>query len=165
MRHRQVSRDNTGFQARAKERVEDHLANTADLAQTAQQQQRRLQYLAVHDRMGLGLVPQIADLLGDDTAQQRKAQVRAHGLCNTDPVVTRRALHRLIALVNDHADGLVVRRHQRLSACIMAVPSPIRAARNADRVDAQPIACRLDQIGSSLRIKALFFIRRLPILQ
>ena len=60
--------------------------------------------------MGLGLIAQVSDLLADNTAQQRETQIGTHRLGNRNPVVARCSFHRLVALVDDHRNRLIVRR-------------------------------------------------------
>ena len=115
--------------------------------------------------MGLGLIPHVPDLPCDHTAQQRKPQIGSHGLGNADPVIARRAFHRLIALVDDHADRLVVGRIDGLARGVMAVPCPVRAPRNTDRINAKPIARRFHRLCRIGRIKGDTCGRRHTILQ
>ena len=68
--HGHVGGDAAAFQARAQKRVEDHLANAADLAQARQQEQWRLQHIAVQHRMHPGRITQPPNLLGQDAAHE-----------------------------------------------------------------------------------------------
>ena len=115
--------------------------------------------------MGFGLVAQIADLFCDHAAQQGKPQIGAHGLGHGDPVIARRPFHRFIALIDDHRNRLIVGRVDGFAAHVVAVPAPIGAARNADGVDAQPIAGGFDQVGGVLWIQLGLLRIRVPVLQ
>ena len=125
MHHRHIGGHHPRFQPRAQERVQDHLADAADLPQPAQEQQRRLQDLAIEHGMRLGRVAQIADLLGNDAAQQRKPQIGAHALRDADPVIARGALHGLVALIDDHRDGMRLARLDGRAGGVMGIPGPI----------------------------------------
>ena len=63
MRHRDVRRDNTGFQARSKKRVQNDFADTADLAQAGQKKQRGVQNFVVHHRMYARGIAKVAQVL------------------------------------------------------------------------------------------------------
>ena len=147
MGQRHVGGDHSRLETRAEIGVQDHLADAADLAQARQQQERRLQYLAIQHRMRLGAIAEVPDLLRDHPAQEGKPQIGAHGLGHGDPVVAAGALHGLVALVDDHADRLVVGRIDGVAHGIVRIPGPVRAARDPHRVDAKEIARRLDVRG------------------
>ena len=91
-------------------------------------------------------------MLGHDPAEQREAQVGAHGLRDRDPVVAGRALHRLEALVHDHGDGVAVGRGDGGAGGVMRVPGPVGAAGQAHGIDAQEVAGRLDGVGVVRRV-------------
>ncbi len=145
--HRQVGGDRAALQPRAEEGVEDDLADAADLAQARQQQQRRLQHVAVEHRVHPRRIAQAADLLGDDAAEQREAQVGAHALRDRDPVVAAGAFHRLVALVEQQVDGVGVIRRQLVAAGIVRIPGPLGHGAQAHRVDTQVIRRRLQVVG------------------
>ncbi len=103
------------------------------------QQKRRMQHLVVHHRMNACGIAQIAHMLGQHAAQKREAQVGAHGLRAGDPVVAGCALHRLVALVDDHGNGVVVVGCDGRAGCVVAVVGPVGAGRQAHGIDAQEI--------------------------
>ena len=61
--------DHAGFQARAEEGIEDHFADARDFAQAREQQERRLQYVAIHHRMRFGGMAKVAQVLRHHAAQ------------------------------------------------------------------------------------------------
>ena len=143
----QIGGDHPRFQTWAQKRVQDNLAYAADLAQTRQKQQGRLQHLAIHHRMGAGAVAQIPDLRRNHRAQNGKAQIGAHGLRHADPIIARGALHRFIALIDDHADGLIMGGRNGLAQGIMRIPRPFGAVRQPNSIKAQIIAGRFQIVG------------------
>ena len=145
-RHRQVGGDAAALQARAEEGVEDDLADAADLAQARQQQQRRLQHVAVEHRVHPRAVAQAADLLADDAAEQRKAQVGAHALRHADPVVAAGAFHGLVALVEQQVHRVGVVGRQRVAAGVVRVVGPFGHGAQAHRVDAQVVGRGLEVV-------------------
>ena len=147
MGDRQGGGDHAGFQARAEEGIEDHFADARDFAQARKQQKRRLQHVAIHHRMRFGRVAQVAQVLRHHATQHRKPQIGPHGLRDGDPIVARRPLHRVKALVDDKAQRLVMRRGDRGAGGVMAVPRPIRAGRETRSIGSQKIACRLEVRG------------------
>ena len=108
--------------------MQDHLTNSADLAKPAQQQQGRLQYIPVQNRMRLCLEAEIANLAGNHPAKHRKAKIGPHGLRHRNPVIAGSPFHSLKTLINDHADRLVMRRVYRIAARIMRIPGPVGTA-------------------------------------
>ena len=143
VRHRHVGGDRPALQPRAEERVEDHLADAADLAQTAEQQQRGLQHVAVQHRVDAGAVAQPPDLLGEDAAQQGEAQVGPHALRDADPVVAAGSLHGLVALVDQQVHRMGVVGRQRMAPGVVRVVGPGGHRAQADRVAAEVIGGRL----------------------
>ena len=152
--HRHVGGDGTGLQPGAQVGVEDHLPDTADFTQARQQQQRRLQYLAVEHRVHTGRVAEPADLLGDHAAEHREPQVRPHALRHRDPVVAARAFHGLVTLIVEHADRMGVIRHQFHALRIVRIPGPIRDRAKADRIATEEVARGLQVVRVALRIVA-----------
>ena len=100
-----------------------------------------------HNCVRLGCIAEVSDLSGDHPAQQRKPQIGTHGLCDTDPIVAAGTLHRLVSLIDNHRNRLIMGWVNRIPRRIVRIPGPVRAAADANRVDAQPIRGRLDQIG------------------
>ena len=99
--------------------MQDHLADPADLAKPTEQQKWWLQNIAIQNGMRLRLEPEIADLFGHHPAKHRKAEIGAHRLCHRNPVVAGRPFHGLEPLVDHHADRLVMRRDDRVTAGVM----------------------------------------------
>ena len=147
MQQRHGGGHNAGFQPRAEERMKDHLTDTADLAKTAEKKQRRLQHIAIEDRMRLGGKTEIAYLPRDDPTQKREAQIGAHRLRHRNPVISGRAFHGLESLVDHHADGLVMRRRHGIAAGVVRIPAPVRATRHANRIHPKEIACCLQLVA------------------
>ena len=146
MGQRHIGRHHSGLQARPEERVKDHLADAADLSQPAEKQQWRLQHITVEHRMRLRAETKVADLPRDHPAEKRKPQIGAHGLRHRDPVIAGRPFHRLEPLVNDHADGLVMGRGDRVTARVVRIPAPFRTSRHPDRIHAEEVAGRLQMV-------------------
>ena len=137
-RHRR--RDDTRFQPRTKEGMKDHFADPAHLSKATEQQEGRLQNIAVQHRVRLRPETEIADLPRDNAAEHREPKIGPHRLRNRNPVIARCPLHGLESLVNDHADCLVMRRIQPVSTCVMRIPGPVGASRHAHGIDAEEIA-------------------------
>ena len=92
-------------------------------------------------------------MLGQDPADESEPEVGPHRLRDRDPVVAAGALHGLVALVDDHRHRLVVGRDDLVALGVVGVPDPVRAARQADRVGAQPVAGRLEVGRVALRVE------------
>ena len=145
MRHRHVGGHHARFQPWSQKRVQDHLANAADLAQTRQQQQRRIQHFVIHHAVHPRGVTQIAQMRAQHTANQREPQIGAHRLGAGDPVIAGCALHGLEPLIDDDRNRVVMIRFDRVAGGIVAVIGIVRAGRQPDRVRPQEI-CRGFQI-------------------
>ena len=165
MGQRQARGHHTRFQTWTQKGVKDHLADTADLPQTGEQKQGRLQHLSIHHRMRLGHIAQVSDMLRNDAAQKGKPQIGPHGLRHGDPIVTRSTFHRFKPLINNHADGLIMGRQDGRAAGVMGIPRPFRAARQAGGINAQKITGPFDVIGCHLGRNLLRMGGRLPVLQ
>jgi hypothetical protein len=95
---------------------------------------------------------QAPDLLGDDAAHQREAQVGAHALRDADPVVAAGAFHRLVALVEQQVDGIGVVGRQRVAAGVVRVVRPLGHGAQADGVGAEPVRARLQVVRVAHRV-------------
>ena len=110
--------------------------------------------------MSLGFIPQVANLLCDNPAQQRKPQVGTHRLRHTDPVITGCTFHGFITLIDDHRYGLIMRRVYGVATGVVRIPGPVWTATDANRINTQKVTGGLDQTGRCLRIElSLCFIR------
>ena len=89
-------------------RIEHQFANTAHLAQTRPQGERDMQHIARR----VGLRPRrkavTAQHLTHDPGYFRAAQIAAHGLHAGHPVITAGTFHSLVALIDQHHDGVFV---------------------------------------------------------
>ena len=103
-----------------------------------------MQNLVIHHRMYAGGIAKVAQVLRQNATQQREPQIGAHGLRAGDPVIARRALHRLMALVDNHGNGVVVVGCDRRTRRVVAVVGPVRAGGQTYGIDAQEIKCCLD---------------------
>ena len=150
--HGHVGGHAAAFQARAQKRVEDHLANAADFAQARQQQQRRLQHIAVQHRMHPGRITQPPDLLGQNTAHQRKAQISPHALRHRNPVVAAGALHGLVALVDQQVQRVGVVGGHGVAPRVVRVIGPLGHGAQAHRVHPQIVRSGFQVVGVALRV-------------
>ena len=78
--------------------------------------------------MGLCPEPKISDMLCQDAANERKAEIGTHGLGATDPVIAAGPLHRIKTLINHDTNGLVQISRHFLAPRIMAVVGPFGAS-------------------------------------
>ena len=150
--HGHVGGHAAAFQAWAQKRVEDHLANAADFAQARQQQQRRLQHIAVQHRMHPGRITEPPNLLGQNAAHQRKAQISPHALRHRNPVVATRAFHGLVALVDKQVHRVGVVRRHGIAARVVRVIGPLGHGAQAHRVHPQIVRSRFQVVGIALRV-------------
>ena len=165
MGHRQGGRHRARFQTRAKIGVQDDFADAADLTQARQQQQRGLQHIAIHHRMRLGRISQIADQPRQHAAHKAEPQIGAHGLRHADPVIARSPLHRVETLIDHEADRLIMGRVDRGASGVVAVPRPIGASADAHGIGPQEIGNRLDHLCRLLRGEGGLRLGSLPVLQ
>ena len=145
--HRHRGGDRPGLEPWAQIGIENDVADPAHLAETGQKQQRRLEDIALHGGMDARRIAQTADLLADHTAEKGKSQIGAHRLRHGDPVVPARALHRLMALIEEHGDGVVVIGLELFARAVVGVVDPIGCAGEPDGVGREEVACRLDVVG------------------
>ena len=151
--HGHVGGHAAAFQARAQKRVEDHLANAADLAQARQQKQRRLQHVAVQHRMHPGRITQTPNLLGQDAAHQRKAQISPHALRHRNPVVAAGAFHGFVALVDQQVQRVGVVGGHGVAARVVRVIGPLGHSTQAHRVHPQIVRSGFQLVGVALGVE------------
>ena len=115
--------------------------------------------------MDAGCIAEIANMLRQNTTEQRKPKVGAHRLGASDPIVARRTFHCLVALVDDHGNGVAVVRRDRLACRIVTIVGIIRTGRKADGINAKEIERRFDTTGIICEILCAFLCNSFTVLK